>query len=56
VKAFPDAARPFRDDGLCGVLGVHVKIVVGAVPEELGAAGPEVGDSGDELLGRRRLG
>ena len=36
-----------------GALVVHLQVVVGAVAEELRAARPEVGEPGDELLGRR---
>jgi hypothetical protein len=32
---------------------VHFEVLVGAVAKELRAARPEVGERGDELLGRR---
>jgi hypothetical protein len=32
---------------------MHLEVLVGAVAEELRAARPEVGQPGDELLGRR---
>jgi hypothetical protein len=31
---------------------VHLEILVGAVAKELRAAGPEIGEPGDVLLGR----
>jgi len=53
VQAFPNAAGAFSDVGLTGALAMHLEVVVGAIAEQLRAAGPEVGEPGDELFGRR---
>jgi len=42
-----------RDVGLFESLAMHPEIVVSAVAKELRSARPEVGEPGDELLGRR---
>ena len=39
--------------GLAGSLVVDLEVLVGAVAEQLGAAGTKVGEPGDELLRRR---
>src|SRR5262249_2404499 len=52
VQAFPDAARSLGDVGPGGTLGVHLEVLVGAVAEHLRAAGSEVDERGEELLGR----
>jgi hypothetical protein len=36
-----------------GTQRVHAKVAIGAVIEQLGSAGVEVGEPGDELLGRQ---
>src|SRR5437867_11701758 len=54
VQAFPGAAGALGDVGLFGALVMHLEVLVGAVAKELRAARPEVGEPGDELLGRRR--
>src|SRR3954452_16920162 len=53
AQSFPDATRALRDIGLAGALGMHLEIAVGTVFKELCAARSEVGEAGDELLGRR---
>src|SRR6185503_17414728 len=39
--------------GMVGPLVMHLEVLVGAVWKQLRAAGPEVRERGDELLGRR---
>src|SRR5262245_49196466 len=39
---------------MVGALAVDLEVVVGAVAEELGTAGTEVGEPSNELLSRRR--
>jgi hypothetical protein len=41
VQAFPDTAGALGDVGLSGTLVVHLEVLVGAVTEELLAAGPK---------------
>src|SRR3954468_1927996 len=53
MQALPNAGRPFRDVGLSGAQGVYLEVLVGAVAEQLRAAWAEVGEPGEELLGRR---
>jgi hypothetical protein len=53
VQAFPDAAGSLGDVRLFEALVMHLEVLVGAVAKELRAARPEVGEPGDELLGRR---
>ena len=53
VQALPDAARAFRDIGIRAAPVMHLEIRIGAVAKELRAARPEMGESGDVLLGRR---
>jgi hypothetical protein len=43
VQALPGTTRAFRDGGLVGALVVDLEVVVGAVAEELGAAGTGIG-------------
>jgi hypothetical protein len=38
---------------MTGALVMHFEVIVGAVGKELRPAGAEVGERGDELLGRR---
>src|SRR5262245_4626713 len=54
MQAFPDAARALGDVGLCGAALMHLEVLVGAVAEQLRAAGPEIGEPGDVLFGCRR--
>jgi len=53
VQAFPGAAGALGDVGLFGALVMHLEVLVGAAAKEFRAARPEVGEPGDELLGRR---
>src|ERR1700722_19294211 len=53
VQPVPYAVRAFGDVGRTGALVVHLEIAVGAVGEDLRATRPEVGEPGEELLGRR---
>jgi hypothetical protein len=55
VQAFPDAARAFRDIGVSAAKMMYLEVLVGAVAEQLRAARPEVGESGDILLGRQSV-
>src|ERR1700733_2942088 len=52
VQALPDSARAFRDVSLRAVPLMHLKVLIRAVAKEPRAARPEVGESGDILLGR----
>src|SRR5262245_36392755 len=54
MQAFPDAARALGDVGLCEAALMHLEVLVGAVAEQLRAAGPEIGEPGDVLFGCRR--
>src|SRR5437868_12613125 len=56
MKAFPDPTGAIRDVGITCALVVHLQVAVSAVAEEFRAAGSEVGEPGDELLGRRGAG
>jgi TetR/AcrR family transcriptional repressor of nem operon len=53
VQALPDAARTLRYVGLGTPLLMNFQVLVGTVAEELRAAGPEVGEAGNVLLGRQ---
>src|SRR5262249_29737290 len=53
VQAFPDTARALGHVRLVGALAVYPQELVGAVPPELRAARPEVGERSQELLGGR---
>jgi len=53
VQSFPDAVRAFRDIGFIGSTVMDLEVFVGAVAKDLRAARTEVGEAGDELLGRR---
>jgi hypothetical protein len=53
VQALPDAARTFGDVRLRTTLRMHLEVVISAVAEKLRAAGPEVGEPGNLLLGRQ---
>ena len=53
VQALPDAAGALGDVGLVLALAVHLEVAVCALAEELLATRTEVGQRGDELLGRR---
>src|ERR1700688_2925611 len=53
MQALPDPARAFRDVGLRAAPVVHLEVRVDAVAKELRATRPEIGKSGDVLLGRR---
>src|SRR5258708_26133722 len=53
MQALPDPARAFRDIGMRAAPVMHLEVRVGAVAKELRATGPEIGESGDVLLGRR---
>src|SRR6201996_8038173 len=51
MQALPDAARALSDVGLSPALVMHLEVPIGTVREELRAAGSEVGEPGNELLG-----
>jgi hypothetical protein len=53
MQALPDPARAFRDIGMRAAQVMHLEVRVGAVAKELRATRPEIGESGDVLLGRR---
>src|SRR3954447_9448905 len=53
AQALPHAAGALGDVSPVATPVVHLEVLVGAVAEQLRAAGPEVGESGNELLGRR---
>src|SRR4029450_97359 len=53
VEALPDAARALCDVSLIEALVMHLEGVVGAAAKDLRATRAEVGECGDELLGRR---
>src|SRR6267142_297925 len=53
VQALPDPTRAFRDIGMRAAPVMHLEVRVGAVAKELRATRPEIGQSGDVLLGRR---
>lgn len=50
VEALPDAVRALRDVRVVRALAVHLQIPVGAVAEQFPATGPEIGQTGQELL------
>jgi hypothetical protein len=52
MQTFPNSVRTFGDVGLGVSAMVHLEILVGAVAKDLRAAGPEIGEPGDVLLGR----
>jgi hypothetical protein len=54
IQALPDPARAFRDVGMRAAPVMHLEVRLGAVAKELRATRPEIGESGDVLLGRRR--
>src|SRR5262249_4592939 len=54
VQAFPDAARTLGDIGMRGASLMNLHVLVGAVAKELRAAGTEVREPGDVLIGRQR--
>src|SRR3954453_21751254 len=53
AQALPHAAGALGDVSPVATPVVHLEVLVGAVAEQLRAAGPEVGEPGNELLGRR---
>src|SRR3954449_9580304 len=56
VQPFPHAPRARRDIRLTGALVMNLEVAVGTVFKECLAARPEVGEPGNELLGRRGCG
>src|SRR5262249_24079986 len=51
MQALPDAVRAFGDVRVKAAVAMDLQIFVGAIVEQLRAAGPEVCESGDELFG-----
>src|SRR5205814_8755700 len=47
----PDAAGALRDVGVRRASVMHLQVIVAAAAKELRAAGPEIRQSGEELLG-----
>ena len=54
MQTFPDTVRTLGDVGLVRTPPMHLEVIVGAVAEELRAAGPEVGETALMVLSSRR--
>jgi hypothetical protein len=52
MQTFPVSFRSLGDIGLGGLARVYLEIFAGAVVEDLRAAGSEISEPGDVLLGR----